>query len=55
MQRQEHLFDDQQEQAIGGLIREYLDLKRRVLRAQHRQTGQDAQRQEAEAADATFS
>lgn len=54
MQRQIHLFDYQQDQAIGELIRDYLDVKRRVLHTRHKQTGQDGSRQQAQAADDTF-
>ncbi len=54
MQRQIHLFDYQQEQAIGDLIRCYLDVKRRYLHQLHQKTGQDETRQEAEAAEDTY-
>ena len=54
MQRQIHLFDYEQEQAIGELIRHYLDAKRRYLHQLHQKTGEDEARHEAEAADDTF-
>ncbi len=54
MQRQIHLFDYQQDQAIGDLIRDYLDVKRRVLHARHKRDGQDHSHREAQAADGTF-
>jgi hypothetical protein len=54
MQRRIHLFDHQQEQAIGELIRDYLDVKRRVLRALHKHTGKTDDQQQAQAADDTY-
>lgn len=54
MQRQIHLFDYQQEQAIGDLIRRYLDAKRRYLKNLHRQTDDAETLQEAEAAEDTY-
>lgn len=54
MHRQIHLFDHQQEKAIGKLIRHLLDLKRRHLHQLHKETGNDETRQEAEAADDTY-
>lgn len=54
MQRQIHLFDHQQDQAIGELIREYLDVKRRALHAQHKRTKQVDSREAAKDADETY-
>jgi len=54
MHRQIHLFDYEQEQAIGELIRLYLDAKRRYLHQLHQKTGGDEARREADAADDTF-
>ena len=49
--RQIHLFDHQQERAIGDLTRRYLDLKRRYLHARYLDKQEDLQRQQAQAAD----
>jgi hypothetical protein len=54
MGRQIHLFDSQQEEAIGDLIREYLDVKRQVLHARYKLSGGNATRKEAEAADSAY-
>jgi len=54
MHRRIHLFDHQQEQAIGELIRDYLNVKRRALHALHKKTGQDDSREAAEDADAIY-
>ena len=52
--RQIHLFDHQQEQAIGDLMRRYLDLKRRYLQAMFRENREELQRQQAQAAEDVF-
>ena len=52
--RQIHLFDHQQEQAIGDLMRRYLDLKRRYLQAMFRESREELQRQQAQAAEAVY-
>ena len=52
--RQIHLFDHQQEQAIGDLMRRYLDLKRRYLQAMFRESREELQRQQAQAAEDVF-
>ena len=52
--RQIHLFDHQQEQAIGDLMRRYLDLKRRYLQAMFQQGQEELQRQQAKAAEEVF-
>lgn len=52
--RQMHLFDHQQEQAIGDLMRRYLDLKRRYLHAMHRETRDDRQLHQAQAAEQVY-
>ncbi len=54
MHRQIHLFDHQQEQAIGDLMRRYLDLKRRHLQAKYRERPEDLQRRQAQAADDVY-
>jgi PLD-like domain/DnaJ domain len=54
MQRQIHLFDHQQEQTIGNLVRRYLEIKRRYLKHLHKITGDDETHQDAEAAEDTF-
>ncbi len=54
MHRQIHLFDHQQERAIGDLTRRFLDLKRRYLHAMYRETQEDLQRQQAQAADDVY-
>ena len=54
MQRQIHLFDYQQEQSIGDLIRRYLDAKRRYLKNVHLKTGESETLQEAAAAEDTY-
>ncbi|MEI6801799.1 MAG: phospholipase D-like domain-containing protein [Burkholderiales bacterium] len=52
--RQIHLFDHQQDLAIGDLMRRYLDLKRRYLHAQYQHQQDDLQRQQAQAADDVY-
>ena len=52
--RQIHLFDHQQEQAIGDLMRRYLDLKRRYLQAMFRESPEELRRQQAQAAEDVF-
>ena len=52
--RQIHLFDHQQEQAIGDLMRRYLDLKRRYLQAMFRESPEELPRQQAQAAEDVF-
>lgn len=54
MHRQIHLFDHQQEQAIGDLMRRYLDLKRRHLQAKSRESPEDLQRLQARAAEEVY-
>jgi len=54
MHRQVHLFDHQQEKAIGDLIRQLLDLKRRHLHQLHKEIGSDETRLKAEDADEIY-
>lgn len=54
MHRQIHIFDYQQEQAIGDLIRDYLDIKRRVLKAQSKKDQSVDHRAQAQAAEDTY-
>lgn len=54
MLRRIHLFDHQQEQAIGDLIREYLDVKRRLSHARYKKSGGKTERDDAKAADETY-
>ena len=52
--RQIHLFDYQQEEAIGDLMRRYLDLRRRYYRAKYRVQPEEMQRREAQAAEDVY-
>ncbi len=54
MHRQIHVFDYQQERAIGDLIRDYLDIKRRVLKARYKNDQSADHRAQSQAADDTY-
>ena len=54
MQRQIHLFDYEQEQAIGTLMRAYLDLRRRYLHALHARSAQERSAEQAEQAESVY-
>lgn len=54
MHRQIHLFDFEREQAIGDLIRRYLDVRRHYLKHMHAETGDSEISQESEAAESTY-
>jgi len=54
MQRQIHLFDYEQEQAIGTLMRAYLDLRRRYLHALHARSAQEHSAEQAEQAESVY-
>lgn len=54
MQRKMQAFDQQQDQAIGKLLRQLLDTKQRCLKQRHDQLGGQHRQQEAQAAQAAF-
>ena len=54
MQRKMQAFDQQQDHAIGQLLRQLLDTKQRCLAQRHAQLGGQHRQQEAQAAQAAF-